>query len=106
MQYLITYGVLALFLGAGVMLFKKEQFKNSLLIAKVLAIALVVVFVARYYFYIEYPVDNIFGLEQSPLSSKFLTVLVLMSAAFMQVAFLILALAPFYKIDFFCLILL
>lgn len=100
MQYLITYGVLALFLGAGVMLFKKEQFKNSLLIAKVLAIALVVVFVARYYFYIEYPVDNIFGLEQSPLSSKFLTVLVLMSAAFMQVAFLILALAPFYKIDF------
>ena len=100
MQYLITYGALALFVVVGALLFKKEQIKNSALTAKILAYILLAVFVARYYFYVEYPVDNLVGIENSPLSSKFLTVLTVINVAFMQTAFLILLLAPFYKIEF------
>ena len=100
MQYLITYGALALFVVVGALLFKKEQIKNSALTAKILAYILLAVFIARYYFYVEYPVDNLVGIENSPLSSKFLTVLTVINVAFMQTAFLILLLAPFYKIEF------
>ena len=101
MPYLITYGALALFVGAGALFFKNERIKNSALTAKILAYALLAVFVLRYYFYVEYPVDNLVGIENSPLSSKFLTVATVINVAFMQTAFLILVLAPFYKINFF-----
>ena len=100
MQYLITYGSLALLAGGGAVLFKNEKARKSNLIPKILAFIFVAIYVARYYFYVEYPIDNVFGLDQTPLSSKFATVLVLLSVAFTQVSFCVLALAPFYKIDF------
>ena len=88
MPYLITYGALALFVGAGAFLYKNERIKNHALTAKILAFTLLAVFVLRYYFYVEYPVDNLVGIENSPLSSKFLTVLTVINVAFMQTAFL------------------
>ena len=99
MQYLISAGATLFFALCAFLLFKSEKIKNSELTAKIIAGLFIAVFIARYYLYIEYPVDNVVGLKQSPLKS-FETWLVVLNVALSQTAFCILAIAPFIKCGF------
>ncbi len=100
MQYLICFGALAVFAVCGLLLFKNSKIKESGLTRKVLSLIFLLIFLARYYFYIEYPIDNVTGLETDP-SSPFATVLTVLNVAFSQTALCILVLSPFFKVDFF-----
>lgn len=99
MQYLIFFGALAIFAVCALIIFKEEKLRNNELTGKIVAVLFVAVFIARYYFCIEYPVDNVIGLSQAP-SSPFVTVVTVFSVCFSQASFCILALAPFFKCDF------
>ncbi|MBQ3571881.1 MAG: YwaF family protein [Clostridia bacterium] len=79
--------------------FKHKKIKGGSLTSKFFAGIFIAVFIARYYFYIEYPIDNIKGISQSPLSPA-LTWITVLNVAFSQTAFCILTISAFIKRDF------
>ena len=99
MQYLICSCAIVVFAIIAVLLFRNKKISANPLTYKAIALVFLCVFVARYYFYIEYPIDAIVGLSKSPLK-PFVTVLTVFNVAFMQTALCILILAPFFKCDF------
>lgn len=100
MHYLITAGVLLAFTAIAFVLYKGKKLNNrEVLIEKVLALVFVAIFFARYYSYIEYPISNVIGIENSPIG-KFQTYITIFSVGFSQTAFCILALKPFFESDF------
>ena len=99
MHYLITFGVLLVFIGLTFAFKKNEKINNSELTEKILALFFVAIFFARYYSYVEYPVNNIVGIANSPIGpiNSWLTII---SVGLAQTAFCVLALAPFFKSKF------
>lgn len=109
MYYYITIGATLIFSGLAI-LFKNKIQKSAFPFAKVSAIIFSCVFFARYFFYLDYPIDNIIGL-QSGDCGKALTALSLICVWFSSAAFLTLVLSAFFQdvactkpiIKYFCL---
>ena len=100
MQYLIIFLAFTVFALTAFVLSKTKLVKQEKRAWKIVCgFVFVAVFVARYYSYIEYPVDGVVGLKNSPLT-PFATVVTVLSVAFSQTAFLILSLKPFYPCEF------
>ena len=100
MQYLIIFLAFAVFSLTAFALSKTKLANQEKKVWKIVCgFVFVAVFVARYYSYIEYTVDGVVGLKNSPLT-PFATVVTVLSVAFSQTAFLILALKPFYPCEF------
>ena len=98
MHYLI-FAISALIFGGGLFIFsKKIDEQKRPLFEKGLALFFVLVFVARYYFYREYAIDNIIGLENAP-DGKFITVIAVISIWFSSMANSLIMLKPFFKVD-------
>ena len=94
MYYLIAIGC-ALVFGAALYVINKKCGKNALA-GKITAGVLLCVFFARYYSYIEYPIDNVIGLSQGP-DGAVATAFSLLSIWFTAAALCILLLKPYFE---------
>lgn len=109
MYHYIAIGA-ALIFSVLAVLFKNKIQKSAFPLAKVFALVFSCVFFARYFFYLEYPIDHIIGL-QSGACGKALTALSLICVWFSLAAFLTLVLSAFFQdvactkpiIKYFCL---
>ena len=93
MYYLITLLSAAVFTGL-LFLFEKKG-KITLTIEKVLALVFICVYMARYYSYIEYPINNIFRLNGGADGAA-LTLISLISVWLSATSCCIVALRPFF----------
>ena len=93
MYYLIAIGCALLF-GAVLALTNKKTAQNALF-GKIVSVVFLCVFVARYYSYIEYPIDNVIGLSSGPDGAA-ATFFSLLSVWFAAAALCILVLKPFF----------
>lgn len=97
MYTLIFIASALIFSVSGLLFFKKSDEQKRGKFEKLFALFFLVVFIARYYFYIEYPIDHVIGLDSAP-SGKFLGVVSILSIWFLALANCITLLKPFFEV--------
>jgi len=98
LYYLISAITAVLFtVGLAVAKNRIREEKRALF-EKILAILFICVFFVRYYFYTEYVIDNVIGLDSAP-DGRVWGVMSILSLCFLATANCLIMLKPFFKVD-------
>ncbi len=97
-MYYLIFAICACVFTLGIWIcFKKINKDKHSKIEKALALLFALVFFVRYYFYVEYSIDNVIGLDKAP-DGRFFGVVSILSIWFIATANLITIFKPFFDV--------